>query len=96
MIFLTGDRHHSELSAIDVKTPSGKTIKVYDWTVSPLTSTAYDATKEENLYRVPNSHYGARNYGIMEITGPLKTRQLTLKLFDVAGKEVWNYTIKQE
>ncbi len=96
VIFLTGDRHHSELSMMEVKTPSGKTLKVYDWTVSPLTSTSYDATKEENLYRVAGSHYGARNFGIMQLTGPLKERQLSMKLLDVQGKEVWNYIIKPE
>ncbi|MBX7242125.1 MAG: alkaline phosphatase D family protein [Bacteroidia bacterium] len=96
VIFLTGDRHHSELSVTEVKSPSGKTLKVYDWTVSPLTSSAYDASKEENSYRVPGSHYGARNFGIMQITGPQKERQLNMKLLDIQGKEVWNYTIKPE
>lgn len=96
VIFLTGDRHHSELSLVEVKTPSGKSLKVYDWTVSPLTSTSYDASKEENTYRIPGSHYGSRNFGTMDITGALKERILNLKLFDVNGKEVWNYSIKPE
>lgn len=96
VIFLTGDRHHSELSMMELKTPKGESFKVYDWTVSPFTSSPHDAEKEENTLRVAGSHYAQRNYGIMEISGPRKERKLVMKVKDVNGKEVWTQEIKAE
>ncbi len=91
VIFLTGDRHHSELSML--KTHGGPTI--YDFTVSPLTSGAH-LTDEPNLYRVPGTMVTQRNFGIIEITGPRRQRSLTFRIFDVNGTELWSKTIQAE
>ncbi|MEM7509540.1 MAG: alkaline phosphatase D family protein [Bacteroidota bacterium] len=91
VIFLTGDRHHSELSYIE----KGK-LNIYDFTVSPLTSGSYDASDEPNHFRVEGSHVGIRNYGIMKITGPRLERLLTMSLHDKEGKELWSYEIKAQ
>jgi alkaline phosphatase D len=91
VIFLTGDRHHTELSAM--VNAAGNT--VYDFTVSPLTSGAHD-TDEPNLYRVPGTMVTERNFGIMEISGPRKERQLIFKIFDVNGELLWSESIKAE
>lgn len=96
VVFLTGDRHHSELSTIELKNPEGKSLKVYDWTVSPFTSSPHDAEKEENTLRVKGSHYGQRNFGTLEVSGPRKERKLVMKLMDVAGKEVWKQELTAE
>ncbi|GAB4252244.1 MAG: alkaline phosphatase D family protein [Saprospiraceae bacterium] len=91
VIFLTGDRHHTELCAM--VNAAGNT--VYDFTVSPLTSGAHD-TDEPNLYRVPGTMVTERNFGIMEISGPRKERQLIFKIFDVNGELLWSESIKAE
>jgi alkaline phosphatase D len=92
VIFLTGDRHHSELSAL--KLTSG--YMVYDLTASPLTSTAYDHSKEPNTLRVPGSIFGQRNYALIAFEGALKKRTATMRLFDSNGVLLWEYSIKQE
>lgn len=89
VIFLTGDRHHTELSKYTGQ--SGPAI--WDFTVSPLTSTAYESESEPNSLRVPGSQYGKRNFAIMEIKGPKKARELILTVFDLEGKPVWTHTL---
>ena len=91
VIFLTGDRHHSELSFWEKKG-----IKIYDFTVSPLTSSSYDASNEKNETRVAGSHVGIRNFGIMDISGKRLERKLTLHLLDKDGKELWSKEIQAQ
>lgn len=91
VIFLTGDRHHSELSMVE-----DEGIKIYDFTVSPLTSGAHDASDEPNVNRVEGSHVGIRNFGLMEITGPRLERKLRLSLYDTNGDQLWEYMIEAE
>jgi alkaline phosphatase D len=92
VIFLTGDRHHSELSALKLASEH----MVYDLTASPLTSTAYDHTKEPNTLRVPGSIFGQRNYALLRFEGSKKTRKVVIGLFDSSGKELWEYKIERE
>lgn len=87
VIFLTGDRHHSELTI----TPSKPLI--YDLTVSPLTSKAANYPDEKNEWRVPNSYIGVRNFAILNISGPRKNRKMDILFYDKQGKVLWNYTI---
>jgi alkaline phosphatase D len=90
VIFLTGDRHHSELS----KLAREDSYPLYEWTVSPLTAQAYDASDEQNRLRVDGSHYGKRNYGTMRFSGPSDDRRLTLRIYSVEGEKVWEHEIK--
>lgn len=89
VIFLTGDRHHSELSMTEIKG-----IKIYDWTVSPLTSSTHAPADEANTLRVDGSYIGERNFGTIEVTGTRKERKLGLKLIGSDGKELWKYEIQ--
>ena len=91
VIFLTGDRHKTELSKI-----KRKGIVFYDLTVSPLTSTAHDSSDEPNQYRVKGTHYAKRNFGIVEFSGPYKERELEIIIHDKAGKKVWSKAIKRQ
>ena len=91
VIFLSGDRHHSEVSKLN----RPDAYPIYDFTVSPLTSKANPKAKEENnTLRIPESLLTERNFAIMEITGPRNERQLKLTFYDVAGNEKWNTVIK--
>jgi len=91
VVFLTGDRHHTELSKLTLK--SG--ITVYDLTVSPLTSGVHP-TDEKNLFREEGTLISQRNFGMLEFSGPRTERSLTMRIHDVEGKELWSRTLKSE
>lgn len=91
VIFLTGDRHHTELSKYH---PEGG-IPVYDWTVSPLTSGSYPGDGEKNTLLVKGSEFTKPNFGTLEVTGEYRARKLTLRVFDVEGKQQWTQEILQ-
>ena len=88
VIFLTGDRHHAELSRYEKHG-----IVVYDFTSSPLTSGSHDATAEPNTLRVEGSHVGIRNYGIIAVTGKPDDRRVRLELKDSQGVSLWVHEI---
>jgi alkaline phosphatase D len=94
VIFLTGDRHFSELSRLE---DDGHPI-IYDLTISPLTSGPYsDAGQDiENTLRVDGTLYADRNFGLLEISGPWRERQVVISVIDTSGNEVWSYTISRE
>ena len=91
VLFLTGDRHFSELSALN----RAATYPIYDWTVSPLTSGVATsmARKENNLLRVEGSAFFEHNFGTLEFTGNKTARQLKLTLFNTKGEELWTKLI---
>ncbi|MDP5172916.1 MAG: alkaline phosphatase family protein [Bacteroidia bacterium] len=88
VIFLTGDRHHSEMSMME-----RDGLKIYDFTSSPLTSGTHDALNEPNLLRVEGSHVAVRNFGMMNISGPRLERKVRFSFHDATGKELWTYEI---
>jgi alkaline phosphatase D len=92
VIFLDGDRHHTELSKMDRE----GNYPLYDLTISPLTAGAVgDRSKDEdNKYRVPETYFGERNFGMLRISGPRKERVLTIRVINNAGKEIWKKEIK--
>ena len=92
VVFLTGDRHHTELSKLTF--PNG--IDVYDLTVSPLTSKSYDHSQEPNTLRVENTIVGQRNFATVTVDGPRKERKLTIRCFDSEGRELWNEEIERD
>jgi alkaline phosphatase D len=85
VIFLTGDRHHSELSVLE---SAGKPT-IYDLTISPLTSGVHDASSEANSLRVAGSHIAERNFGLIKVSGPLKARELEIQILSTANKPLW-------
>lgn len=89
VVFLTGDRHNSELSKLQL--PGGNW--VYDWTVSPLTSGSYDHEDEPNTLREPGTMVGDRNYGLLEVTGPRKERVLRMTVKSADGGTIWTRSI---
>lgn len=90
VIFLTGDRHHTELS----KYVNNEGISVYDLTISPLTSRSYDAEEEPNSLRVPGTQVGIQNYGTLRFSGPRGERQIRIEVKDSSGRLLWDYVIK--
>lgn len=92
VVFLTGDRHHSELSMLsEQEKPT-----IYDLTVSPLTSGTHDALNEANLLRVEASHFAKRNFGLVKVSGNKNERILEIELYDSNGQGIWKVPIKAE
>jgi len=92
VVFLTGDRHHSELSIFNEQ---GKPF-IYDLTVSPLTSGTHDALNEANLLRVKGSHIATRNFGLLKVSGKKNERVLEIEIYDSYGQRIWKLPIKAE
>ena len=90
VIFLTGDRHNSEMTSMQL--PNGHW--VHDITCSPLTSTSYDHTEEPNTLRVPGSMIGVRNYTTLEFSGPRKDRIMRVVMHNTAGEILWEQTLR--
>lgn len=89
VLFLSGDRHHSELTKMD---RSGLW-PLYDLTVSPLTSRAHNNPEEENTMRVEGTYVGERNFATLSFSGPRTDRALKIGMFNSNGKELWTRTI---
>jgi len=91
VVFLTGDRHCTEFSKLTLD--SG--IAIYDLTVSPLTSSFFDISKEENTLRVDGTIVAERNFSILSFSGKRKERVLKMEVFDAKGKLKWEQTIAE-
>ena len=92
VMFISGDRHHSELSLQSRE----NTYSLLDWTVSPLTSghgNIEKITKEPNQFRVQGSLFAQQAFGTISFSGNKAERQMKLLLFDKDGKELWSKTI---
>jgi alkaline phosphatase D len=90
VVFLNGDRHHSEVSRYE--TPDGQVI--WDITSSSLTSGAYDHSDEPNSFRYKESMIGENNYAVISISGKRKDRKLSVEFKDAKGKKIKKYMLK--
>ncbi|MCF6269865.1 MAG: alkaline phosphatase family protein [Melioribacteraceae bacterium] len=91
VIFLTGDRHFSELSKLERE----GAYPIYDFTISPFTSGVNLTKMESNSYRVEGSYIAKRNFAIFELTGERKKRELKCSVYDKDGKKLWEYKINE-
>lgn len=92
VIFLTGDRHHSELSILKKE---GKPT-IYDLTVSSLTAGLHtNAAEETNELRVEGSLVIAHDFATLDFSGPRKNRELNINLIGLDGKSLYTYRITQ-
>lgn len=92
LIFLSGDRHKTELTEMEFDNGT----VLYDYTSSPLTSTAYDTSDEGNTIRVKGTHVSTQNFGMIEVSGPISERKLLLKAFDEGGNLLWKHSINKQ
>lgn len=95
VMFLSGDRHHTEL----LKVQHDGFYPLYEFTSSPITSGTHNrmGSEEENPLRVDGTLVNdKRNFGIMTVEGPRNKRMMTLKTIDSEGVERWKFTINQE
>lgn len=91
VVFITGDRHFTELSAMDLA--DGR--RIYDLTVSPLTSGTH-SPKEKNDLRVEGTLVEQRNFATVTFSGPKGQRIMTMGVFDAQGRKLWERAIPQD
>ena len=86
VIFLSGDRHHSEVMRYDLNNGNS----IYEFTVSPLTSGPSSIKDEENNYRVKGSLRAQRNFAMIKVYGDREDRKLNIVYYDSDGKEIYS------
>jgi alkaline phosphatase D len=84
VVFLTGDRHFTELSEVKLNN-----IRIIDLTASPLTSKPYSNSKEVNSNRVEGTFVGEQNFAQITFTGSAKERMININLINQLGKTCW-------
>lgn len=93
ILFLTGDRHHSEVIKVD--RPGN--YPLYDITVSPLTAGThtFGSAEKNNPFRV----FGLdekQNYGRFNISGKRDDRQLTVEFIGIKGEKLGQWSVKEK
>lgn len=89
VVFLSGDRHTTELSELTLA--NGR--KVYDLTVSPLTSGPGHARDEPNTLRVEGTYVEQRNYAVLSFDGPRKNRTCSIEVKGTDGTSLWKHDL---
>lgn len=89
LVFLSGDRHLSEVSKIEI--PEYK-YPIYEFTSSSLTSPS-GIEKEENQYMVKDKIYET-NFAVLSIQWESKSPVLNLNYYGKKGKKLADYSIQ--
>lgn len=92
VVFVTGDRHHSELSKLE---KNG--ILMYDITASPLSSKVGNSRdNEKNRNRVEGSLQLKRGFATLDVRGDRKNRELVLQFNDSNGQLLYEQIIPRQ
>ena len=93
VLFLTGDRHHSEIIKVD----RPGTYPLYDITVSPLTSGthSFGGPEKNNPYRILGIDQ-QQNYGKFSFSGIRGSRKLTVEFLGVKGNKLGEWSITEK
>lgn len=91
VIFLTGDRHHSEI----IKMQRASSYPLYDITVSPYTSGVSKVSGDElnNPYREPNTLVEAQNFGKISFTGKKGERTMKVEFLGTKGEKLGEWSV---
>lgn len=91
IVFLSGDRHHSELLVLE----RPGLPPLYEVTSSSLTAgTSYPKQETDNPLRVPGTWVTYQhNFGLIEVSGPRDDRRLTIRALKPDGSELWHHQI---
>ncbi len=94
VLFLTGDRHHSEVIRYDRR----EEYSLYDITSSPLTSSVGKVfgKEKDNPARVPNTLVEALNYSRISISGKTGERKLTVEFLGLKGEKLTEWSISEK
>jgi alkaline phosphatase D len=94
VLFLTGDRHHSEI----IQYPRSGHYTLFDITASPYTSgvSMANGIEKEHPLRVTGTLIEKHNYARIEITGPKNNRTLTVQFKDKNGDLLGTWNINEK
>jgi alkaline phosphatase D len=92
VVFLTGDRHHSEI----IKVNREGTYPMYDVTASPLTSGThkFSGPEKDNRYRVLGIDE-KQNYTKFSFSGERNKRKMLVEFFGVKGEKLGEWSITE-
>jgi alkaline phosphatase D len=90
VVFLTGDRHHSEI----IKMERENTYPLYDITASSLTAGISKTSGEEinNPYRV-SPEVQEHNYARISLSGVKLNRKMTVEFLNVRGQKITDWSV---
>lgn len=90
VVFLSGDRHHSEI----IRLTRENNYPLYDITCSSLTAgvSATRGDEKNNPYRV-SEEIVAHNYARISFSGEKENRRMTVTFLDVNGKKISDWSI---
>ena len=93
VLFLTGDRHHSEV----IKMTRASLYPLYDITVSPYTSGVSKATGVEanNPYREANTLVEAQNFAKFSFSGKKNERIMKVEFIGLKGEKLGEWSVNQ-
>jgi alkaline phosphatase D len=91
VLFLSGDRHLTELNRLDRE----GSYPLYEYTSSPLTSApAARLPEEPSLTRVEGTLVkDRRTFGLVRFDGPRRDRRLTMECYDAGGTLLWSHRV---
>ncbi|HET9053071.1 MAG TPA: alkaline phosphatase D family protein, partial [Cyclobacteriaceae bacterium] len=94
VVFMTGDRHHSEV----IKYERAGSYTLYDITSSPLTSGIGRPREQEasNPARIPGTLIEAQNYSRISITGGPRERVLKVEFLGLKGEKLGEWSIRSD
>jgi alkaline phosphatase D len=95
VMFASGDRHFTEL--LRIERPGA--YPLYEFTSSPLTSRPWEnpeKAEQSNPDVVPGTLVGRRQFGLIRLTGPAKSRRITLESYDQAGTLLWRHEVRAQ
>jgi alkaline phosphatase D len=93
VIFLSGDRHHTEMNKLERE----GAYPIHEFTISPLTAGVNPkAVDEPNPLRVPGTFAGEHNFAVFEFSGAFRDRTLKCTVYNVNGKELWTQSINSK
>lgn len=94
VLFLTGDRHHSEVIGYDRR----EEYTLYDITSIPFTSSVGKVfgKEKENAARVPNTLVEAQNYSRISISGKTGERKLIVEFLGIKGEKLSEWSISEK
>lgn len=90
VIFLSGDRHHSEISKFERE----YAYPIYEFTTSSFTAGVSPGRDENNPYRIGES-IDQHNFAKITVRGPRKNRELVCNFYDVEGKFISGIKINE-
>jgi alkaline phosphatase D len=93
VVFLSGDRHFSEL--LKIERPGA--YPLHEFTSSPLTSpppSRLDRADRDNPDIVPGTQVAKRQFGLIRVAGPGDDRRLSFESYDSAGALLWREELR--